>query len=61
HVYCVLDDTSPDDAQIQVVSPDGQKLQGKKRKIEEVLSLLLCYTVACRTQMRFGMNEWRGA
>src|SRR5216683_1048960 len=33
----------------------------KKSKIQEVLSLLLCYTAPCRAQTRFGLNEWRGA
>jgi hypothetical protein len=33
----------------------------KKSTIGEVLFLLLCYTVACRAQTRFGLNEWRGA
>src|SRR5947209_8560002 len=31
----------------------------EKSKLEDVLSHLLCYTVACRAQMHFGMYEWR--
>lgn len=32
----------------------------KKSKIQEVVSLFLCYTAACQAQTRFVLDEWRG-